>query len=78
VRAAAELLDGSRTAQAKLVGAPGSDFALTGARPRAFDATVDGGIAVDIAAGLSAHVGAQFTSNLIAGHSVNAGLTYRW
>jgi len=78
VQAAAELLSRNRTAPARLVGVSGSDFVLAGARPRAFSVAIDGGVAVDIAAGLSAHAGAQFTSNLIAGHAVNAGLTYRW
>lgn len=74
----AELLDRSRTAPARLAGVAGSDFLLTGARPRAFSFAMDGGIAIDIAHGLSAHAGAQFASDLISGRSINAGLTYRW
>ena len=65
-------------APARLIGVAGSDFMLTGARPKAVDFGVDGGLTVDLAPGLSAHAGAQFTSDLVTGRTINAGVAYRW
>ena len=79
LEAGKELLNGRREAVATLNGVTGSDFLISGARPRGIALAMDGGLAIDLAPGLEAHAGARFTANdVFAGRSIAAGITYRW
>ncbi len=79
LRLAQDLTSGRRTAVVRITGVPGSDFTIGGQRTRGLALTCDGGLAADLAPGLETHAGARFTANdVFAGHTLTAGLTYRW
>jgi hypothetical protein len=62
-----------------LNGVPDSAFVISGAQPRGIAVALEGGLAADVAPGLSATAGARFTANdVFAGRTVTAGLSYRW
>jgi len=74
-----ELLQRMPRISARLNDVPGSDFELYGDARRRFAVDAQAGLAITITSALEGYVAGTMTANdLLAGHTLTAGLTYRW